>query len=100
MIPVWTLKLGSVAVTLASTAGFWHHVTLHVKPVKAPLKPAVVKVQEEAVPVDDDSEFRKAMDRPAVPVPSQQVVQRQATVGARWLTNSTGMKPVTNTYVS
>lgn len=102
MIPIWTLKLGSVAVTAAATAGFWQYVTAHVKPVKAPLKPAVVKVQEVA-PVDDDSEFKKAtqaISRPAPAVPSQQVVQQRATVGANWLANNTGMKPVTNSYVS
>src|SRR3989442_12457691 len=50
MMPVWTLKLGSLAVTLASTVGFWQYVTQHVHPVKAPLKPKVTQPVPSATP--------------------------------------------------
>jgi hypothetical protein len=110
MIPIWTLKLGSVAVTLASTAGFWHYVSAHVHPVRAPLKPTVVQ------PVDDtatkvDTGWDMSGSPVATPAPvivkkvvviqgPQQQVQSSAALGATWVANQTGQKPVQATHTS
>ena len=113
MMPVWTLKLGSVAVTLASTVGFWQYVTQHVHPVKAPLKPKVAQPSPTATPdmkaltgwnLGDQS---TATPTPApvvvkkvVVVQPQQQVQNTAALGASYLANRTGQRPVQNTHVS
>jgi hypothetical protein len=110
MIPIWTLKLGSVAVTLASTAGFWSYVTQHVHPVRAPLKPRVEQPLD-AAPTPrantgwDMSDMPSATPTPAivrrvVVVQGQQQVQSSAALGASWIANKTGQKPVTNSHVS
>lgn len=112
MIPIWTLKFGAVTVALASTAGFWHYVTGHVHPVRAPLKP---KVEQ---PVDDTvSKATTGWVMPgtpvAVPTPApvivkkvvvvqgpQQQIQNSAALGASWVSNQTGQRPVTASHVS
>ena len=112
MIPIWTLKFGAVAVTLASTAGFWHYVTGHVYPVKAPLKPKVV----QTAPTDDamtkaDTGWDMSDTPVATPTPAivkkvvvvqgaQQQVQSSAALGASWVANKTGQKPVADTRAS
>jgi len=110
MMPIWTLKLGSVAVTLASTAGFWSYVTQHVHPAKAPLKPKVERPAEEATtPADTGWDMADAALAPTpapvvvkkvVVVQTQQQVQSSAALGASWVANKTGQKPVTNNYRS
>jgi hypothetical protein len=113
MMPIWTLKLGSVAVTLASTAGFWQYVTQHVHPARAPLKPKV----EQPVADDASTAARTGWDMSAdamqpaptptpvvvkkvVVVQAQQQVQNSAALGANWIANKTGQKPVQNMHVS
>jgi len=112
MMPIWTLKLGSVAVTLASTAGFWHYVTQHVYPTKAPLKPKVERSADDAVTrgqanwdMSDPAMAATPTPTPAVVkkvvvVQGQQSVQNTAALGASWVANKTGQKPVTNLHVS
>jgi hypothetical protein len=109
VIPIWTLKIGTVAVTLASTAGFWHYVTGHVHPVTAALKP---KVAEPAVDTVTRSDTGWDMADPARPTPPpaivrtvvvqgpQQQIQSSAALGATWVANRTGQKPVANTRQS
>lgn len=113
MIPIWTLKFGAVTVTLASTAGFWHYVTGHVYPVRAPLKPKVV----QTAPADDtptkaetswDMSDATTMATPAPAVVkkvvvvqgTQQQAQSSAALGASWVANQTGQKPVVATRQS
>jgi hypothetical protein len=114
-MPVWTLKLGSVVVTLASTAGFWSYVSQHMHPVRAPLKPKVVQ------PVMDTSAADQAANAVATPDPAQpaataappvivkkvvviqqaqQQAQTSAALGASWMANHTGQQPVVNTHTS
>lgn len=112
MIPIWTLKLGSVVVTLASTAGFWQYVTQHVHPAKAPLKPRVERPAEDALTRDQTGWDMTDTGMPAAPTPApavvkkvvviqpQQQVQSSAALGASWIANKTGQKPVTNTHTS
>jgi hypothetical protein len=114
-MPVWTLKLASLVLTVASTAGFWNYVSQHMHPVKAPLKPKVVQ------PVVDTS-ASQAVNDPATPDPAaatpaatavpvivkkvvviqeaQQQAQSSASLGASWMANRTGQKPVVNTHTS
>ena len=111
MIPIWTLKLGSVALTLASTAGFWQYVSGHVHPVRAPLKPKVERPADDTLTRQDTGwNMSGDMARPT-PAPSivktvvvvqgpQQQVQSSAALGATWVANETGQKPVQNTRVS
>jgi hypothetical protein len=112
VIPIWTLKLGAVTVTLASTAGFWHYVTGHVHPVRAPLKP---KVEQ---PVDDTvTKATTGWDMSGMPMATptaapvivktvvvvqgpQQQIQSSAALGASWVSNQTGQRPVTASHVS
>jgi len=113
MIPIWTLKVGSVAVTLASTAGFWQYVTQHVHPAKAPLKPTVVQpagAEEPSTKALTGWEMSDAMRPAATPTPvivkrvivqgGQEQAQSSAALGATWIANRTGQKPVTNTHIS
>ena len=111
MMPVWTLKLGAVAVTLASTAGFWRYVTAHVHPVKAPLKPKVEQPADETITKADMGWDRGTDTNPAAaPAPApvtvkkvvviQSQVQSGAAPGANWVANRTGTQPVTNTHTS
>ena len=110
MIPIWTLKFGSVVVTLASTAGFWQYVTQHVHPVTAPLKPKVEQPQATPTPKVDtgwimDGEMATPRPTPVVIKKvvvegGQSQVQSSAALGANWVANRTGQKPVTNTHVS
>jgi hypothetical protein len=112
MMPIWTLKLGSVVVTLASTAGFWQYVTQHVHPVKAPLKPKVERPAEDTLTpaqtgwdMTDAGTAATPTPAPAVVkkvvvVQSQQQVQNSAALGASWIANKTGQRPVTNNYRS
>jgi len=112
MMPIWTLKLGSVAVTLASTAGFWHYVSQHVYPTKAPLKPKVERAADDAATRDltgwdmtDPAMGAMPAPTPAVVkkvvvVQGQQQIQNSAALGASWVANKTGQKPVVNTHVS
>jgi len=112
MMPIWTLKLGSVAVTLASTAGFWGYVTGHVHPIKAPLKPRVVQLEDDPALSKANTGWQAgtSMQPVATPTPvivqkvvvqgGQQQVQNGATLGANWIANRTGQKPVTYTSVS
>jgi hypothetical protein len=110
MIPIWTLKLGSVAVTLASTAGFWHYVSGHVHPVREPLKPKVVQTVDDT-PTKADVGWDMSGTPVATPTPAivkkivvvqgpQQQVQSSAALGATWVANQTGQKPVQATHVS
>jgi hypothetical protein len=113
MMPVWTLKLGSVAVTLASTVGFWRYVTQHVHPVQAPLKPKVAQPEPSATP-DMKALTSWNLDQSSMPAPTptpvvvkkvvvvqaQQQVQNTAALGASYLANRTGQRPVQNTHVS
>jgi hypothetical protein len=110
VIPIWTLKLGAVAVTLASTAGFWRYVTDHVHPVRAPLKPKVVQ-PADGTPTKADTSWDMTGSPVATPTPvvvkkvvvvqgPQQQVQSSAALGATWVANQTGQKPVQNTHVS
>jgi len=107
-----------VAVTLASTMGFWSFVTSHVKPLRAPLHPKVAQPQA----AQDDSSANQwtmidsgpsaaqaaaAAGQPAVvrtvvvqQATAQSQVQGQAALGAKWVANQTGAKPVTYTSVS
>lgn len=114
MMPVWTLKLGSAAVALASTAGFWQYVTHHVHPAKAPLKPRVVAspgVDDAGAPIQKGWDMSADAMQPApaptpvvvkkvVVVQAQQQVQSSAALGADWVANRTGQRPVTNDHVS
>jgi hypothetical protein len=112
MIPIWTLKVGSVAVAFASTAGFWNYVTGHIHPVKAPLKPKVVQLTEDPALSRANTGWQAGtgMQTVATPPPvivkkvvvegGQQQVQTGATLGANWIANKTGQKPVTYTSVS
>lgn len=113
MMPIWTLKLGSVAVTLASTVGFWQYVTQHVHPVKAPLKPKVAQPEPTATPdmkaltgwnLDDQATVTPTptpvVVKKVVVVQPQQQVQNSAALGANWVANRTGQRPVQNTHVS
>lgn len=113
MIPIWTLKFGAVAVTLASTAGFWHYVTGHIYPVKAPLKPKVVQtaaVDDTPAKAETGWDMSDAATM-ATPTPAivkkvvvvqgaQQQVQSSAALGASWVANKTGQKPVADTRAS
>ena len=113
MMPIWTLKLGSVALTLASTAGFWHYVTGHVHPVRALLKPRVAQpLDATPAPTKADTGWDLSMADSTRPTPPpavvkvvviqgpQQQAQSAAGLGARWVANQTGQKPVVNTNVS
>lgn len=109
MMPVWTLKLGAVVVTLASTAGFWRYVTAHVHPVKAPLKPKVERPADETITCADTG-WDLGTDAMPAPTPTpvtvkkvvviQSQVQTGAALGANWVANRTGTQPVTNNYRS
>jgi hypothetical protein len=111
VVPIWTLKLGAMALTAASAAGFWRYVTGHVHPVKAPLHPKVVQVATQndvqwAYDPNDPAYARPAAGQAPVIVKkvlvtgTQSQVQSQASLGAAWVANKTGQKPVTITYVS
>ena len=104
---MWTLKLGSVVVTLASTAGFWHYVTGHVHPVRAPLKPKVVlqPVIEDTAGAGDPAAGATQPSAPPVVIKKvvviqQQQVQSSAALGANWIANRTGQQPVQSTHTS
>src|SRR5262249_7807934 len=111
LMPVWILKLTSVIVTLASVAGFWHYVTAHVHPVKAPLKPHVVLQPDQVVDTKANTGWDLSADM-ARPTPTpvvktvvvvqgaQQQVQGQAALGANWVANRTGQKPVVDSRAS
>ena len=114
MMPIWTLKLGSVAITVGSMAGFWHYVTAHVHPVKAPLKPSVVDAQP-APAVDTKAETGWDLSGDGMPARTpapvivktvvvvqgpQQQIQSGAALGARWVSNQTGQRPVTDSRAS
>jgi hypothetical protein len=112
MTPIWTLKLGAAAVTVAASAGFWHYVTGHVYPVKAPLKP---KVAQPVADTPSKTDTGWDMTGTGVPIPTpaptvvktvvvvqgtQQQVQSGAALGASWVANQTGQRPVQATHVS
>jgi hypothetical protein len=114
MTPIWTLKLGAVAVTLAASAGFWHYVTGHVYPVKAPLKPKVAQpVVDTPSKADTGWDMSGSAGAP-IPAPAappvvktvvvvegaQQQVRNGAALGASWVANQTGQRPVQATRVS
>jgi hypothetical protein len=110
MIPIWTLKLGAIAVTLASTAGFWNYVTVHVHPVRAPLKPKVEQPADNT-PTKAETGWDMTGSPVATPPPvivkkvvvvqgPQQQVQSSASLGATWVANQTGQKPVQATHIS
>lgn len=111
MTPIWTLKLGAVAVTLAASAGFWHYVTGHIYPVRAPLKPKVTQpVQDTPSPADTGWDLSGTGVPTPTPAPvvktvvvvqgAQQQIQSGAALGASWVANRTGQRPVQATRVS
>jgi hypothetical protein len=113
MTPIWTLKLGAVAVTVAAGAGFWHYVTGHVYPVKAPLKPTVAQAAVDT-PSNADTgwDMSSGAGTPtSTPPPAvvktvvvvqgpQRQIQSGAALGASWVANQTGQRPVQATHVS
>lgn len=111
MTPVWMLKLGAVAITLTASAGFWHYVTGHIYPDRAPLKPAVART---VVDTPSPAETGWDLSGGGMPTPTpppvvktvvvvhgpQQQVQNGAALGASWVANRTGQRPVQATRVS
>ena len=111
MTPIWTLKLGAVAVTLAASAGFWRYVTNHVYPATAPLKPKVTQTGAAAPSPKVDTGWILSGTGVPTPAPTpivrtvvvqgpQQQVQNGASLGASWVANKTGQRPVQATHVS
>lgn len=108
MIPAWALKVCSVVLALASTAGFFNYVRAHVKPAHAPLRPAVAgvvteRIVEPAPAIDPDPEDpQPATAQPLTVVVVVRVPARQSgpTQGISDWVKQTGVAPATTTYAS